>query len=221
MRFSYIEGDTPVHRCDGRVKIALLFIYSVALLAVPTWWLTLALCVVPWVAALVARIPPRSMAAPLVPVVVLAAFAGIFSLSADPGWEGALRGALIALRMVCLVATSFVVCFTTRVEEMLRAFAYFLEPLRKLSVPVDDIAFTLSLALRFIPQIAEEYLQVRQAQRARGAGQPGLGLFRRLQVEGCAFTAVFIGLFRQASATAVAMDARCYGAARKRSALPK
>lgn len=219
--FSYIESDTPVHRCDGRVKIALLFVYSIVLLALPSWWLTLGFCVVPWVVALVARIPPRTMAAPLIPVAVLAVFAGLFSYVADPGWGGALKGAMIALRMICLVAASFVVCFTTRIEEMLRAFAFFLEPLRRLSVPVDDIAFTLSLALRFIPQIAGDYIQVRQAQRARGAGRPGLGFFRRLQIEGCAFTAVFIGLFRQASATATAMDARCYGAAKKRGTLPK
>ena len=87
-----------------------------------------------------------------------------------------------------------------------------MSPLRVLHVPVGDIAFTLALALRFIPVISEEFLSVRRAQKARGAELDGLSFKRRLEVWGAAFTAVFVGLFRHADALAVAMDSRCFDA---------
>ena len=218
-RFAYIAGDTPVHRCDARVKIVALLLYSIAVLLPLPWWAVLALSTVPWAVAALARIPVRMLLVPLVPVLVLAAFAAGFSVFYNPGPAGALSGIVVALRMVALVVASFVVCMTADATDLLRAFAFFMEPLRRLGAPVDDIAFTLALALRFIPLIAGQFREVRLAQRARGADGRGLGPYRRMQVWGAAFAAVFVGLFRQADATATAMDARCYGAAGRRTAL--
>lgn len=210
-----------MHRCDARVKIVGLLLYSIAVLLPLPWWAVLALSAVPWAVAALARIPVRALLAPLVPVLVLAAFAAGFSVFYNPGPAGVLDGIVVALRMVALVVASFVVCMTADATDLLRAFAFFMEPLRQLGVPVDDIAFTLALALRFIPLIAGQFREVRLAQRARGADGRGLGPYRRMQVWGAAFAAVFVGLFRQADATATAMDARCYGAAGRRTALKR
>lgn len=210
--FTYIAGDTLVHRGDARVKVLLLLAYSIGIFFVRTWWGmgTFALAVV--VAAGVARVPARRMMGPLVPVVVLAAFAAVFAFAGSPDLEGLSRGLFVAVRMVALVAASFVVCFTTTLTALLDAFAWFIGPLRAVRVPVDDIAFTLALAIRFIPVVADELADVRRAQAARGARLDGMPFRRRLEVWGAAFSAVFIGLFRHADALATAMDARCYGA---------
>ena len=216
---TYIGGDTPVHRCDARVKIALLLVYSVAIFFVTSWWVMAVFAAVVVIGTMVARIPVRQMLVPLVPVAVLALFAVAFAFAASPDAEGLLGGLLVGVRMIVLVAASFVVCFTTASTALLRAFAWFIGPLRVLHVPVDDIAFTLSLALRFIPVIARELATTRSAQEARGARLHDLGFMRRLRVWGAAFSAVFVGLFRHADSLATAMDARCYGAVSKRTSL--
>ena len=208
---TYVAGDTPVHRCDARVKIVALFVYSLAIFWVSTWWGMLAFAALALAAMLVAKIPARNLVVPLVPIFVLAAFAVVFACAADPGWEGLLRGLFVALRMIVLVAASFVVCLTTTSTQLVKAFAQLISPLRALRVPVDDIAFTLSLAIRFIPVIAEEFALVRRAQKTRGASMEGLPFRRRLRIWGAAFSAVFVGLFRRADAVATAMDSRCYG----------
>ena len=212
---TYVAGDSPVHRRDARVKIIGLLAYSIAIFFVRTWWGMGAFALAVVVLAAVARIPVRQMAAPLVPVAFLAAFAVVFAFAADPGWGGLSAGLFVAVRMIALVAASFVVCYTTTPTDLLDAFSRIMSPLRALRVPVGDIAFTLSLALRFIPVIADEFLTVRRAQRARGAELDGLSFKRRLEVWGAAFTAVFIGLFRHADALAIAMDTRCFGARRR------
>ena len=210
--FTYVAGDSVVHRCDARAKIVGLFAFSVAIFFVRTWWGMAAFTAAVVVAAAVARIPVGRMAGPLVPVIVLAAFAVVFAFVGTPTIEGLLGGLFLGVRMVVLVAASLVVCLTTTSTALLAAFARLIGPLRALHVPVDDIALTLSLALRFIPVIADEFSAVRKAQVARGATLAGMPFRRRLQIWGAAFSAVFVGLFRRADALASALDARCYGA---------
>lgn len=215
---TYVAGTTPVHRCDARVKIALLLAYSIAIFALSGWWGLGALVAVLVAVLAVSRLSIGMINRSLVPVYWLAAFSLIMNIVYEPSVGGVLTGLYIALRMVALVAASFVVCFTTTSSELLQAFAWFIGPLRKLGVPVDDIAFTLSLSVRFIPVIEDEFDRIRTAQKARGADASG-GIAQRFKVWGKAFATLFINLFRHADNLATAMDARCYGAASRRGNL--
>lgn len=211
------EGDSPVHRCDARMKLLLLVAYSALIVFMDTWTTMAPMALVPAALALWAHLPVRSMLFSLLPVVVLGAFAAAFAIAADPTVHGVSVGLLLAVRMVALVAASLVVCLSTSSTDLLRAFAFFIAPLRIFHVPVDDIAFTLALALRFIPLISEEFMAVRRAQQSRAGDMAGLSFQGRLRMVGNAFVAVLVGLFRHADNVAIAMDARCYGARRKRS----
>ena len=88
-----------------------------------------------------------------------------------------------------------------------------LGPLRRVHFPVDDAATALSLAVRFVPVLGEELARVRNAQASRGARFDSGGLVARLQAWGRVLVPLFVGAFRRADRVAVAMDARCYGAA--------
>ena len=125
---------------------------------------------------------------------------------------GFARGCFFALRIVLLVVASLVVTYTTTSTELTAALGDFLRPLRRLRLPVDDIATVFSLALRFIPVTAEEFGRVHDAQQARGAAFDDGPLWERLRAWQTVLIPLFVGLFRRADALATAMDARCYGA---------
>ena len=132
---------------------------------------------------------------------------------------GLARGCFFAARIVLLVTASLVVTYTTTSTALTDALSGFLRPLRRLRVPVDDIAMVFSLALRFIPVTAEELGRVHDAQQARGASFSEGGLWERLRAWQTVLIPLFVGLFRRADALAVAMDARCYGAEPRRTSL--
>ncbi len=125
---------------------------------------------------------------------------------------GFARGCFFAFRIILLVVASLVVTYTTTSTDLTAALGDFLRPLRRLHVPVDDIAMVFSLALRFIPVTAEEFGRVHDAQQARGAGFDEGSLWQRLRAWQTVLIPLFVGLFRRADALAIAMDARCYGA---------
>lgn len=135
-------------------------------------------------------------------------FAGTFGFVP----AGFARGCFYAIRIVLLVAASLVVSFTTTSTQLTQAFSSFLRPLRRLRVPVDDIASVLSIALRFIPLVAEEIMRIRDAQWSRGASFGEGGVVARVRAWATVMVPLFVGMFRQADNLAVAMDARCYGA---------
>jgi energy-coupling factor transport system permease protein len=85
-----------------------------------------------------------------------------------------------------------------------------MKPLRKIRVPIDDIAMVLSIALRFIPTIMEEALTIVRAQTARGAPFDVGNIFKRLKAWIPVIIPLLVQLFRRADTLALAMAARCY-----------
>ena len=219
-RPTYIEGASIVHRCDARVKIVALLAFSIGIFLVRTWWGLGVFVALALLAIVVERIPPVTLNRMLVPVYVLAAATMLFGVVGMPSAEGLANGAFFAVRMVALVAGSFVVCLTSAPSDLLEAFRWFIGPLARVRVPVDDISLVLSLSLRFIPVIEQEFDAVRRAQRARGADS-ARSVRRTLHVWGAAFSTVFVNLFRHADALSLAMDARCYGICPARTRLPR
>lgn len=124
---------------------------------------------------------------------------------------GFARGCFFAGRIILLVVASLVVTYTTTSTALTDALSDFMQPLRRLRVPVDDIAMVFSLALRFIPVTAEEFGRVRDAQWARCASFSEGGLWTRLRAWQTVLIPLFVGLFRRADSLAIAMDSRCYG----------
>lgn len=217
---TYIPGDDVIHRCDARVKLIALLAFSIAALAVQSWWELALMAGLVIIACALGHIPAGLMNRMLVPVYVLAAFSVLFNVIALPDAAGLLRGLFFGIRMVVLVAASFVVCITTTSSELLNGFTSLIAPLRATRLPVDDIALTLSLSVRFIPVIEREFASIRTAQVARGA-ESATSFTQKLKMWGNAFTSLFVGLFRQADSLAQAMDARCYGMTSKRTHLSK
>jgi energy-coupling factor transport system permease protein len=83
-------------------------------------------------------------------------------------------------------------------------------PLRRLRVPVDDLAMMLSIALRFIPTIMIEAQAIIKAQTARGAQFSFGPLTKRLRAWTVILVPLLVQLFRRADVLALAMEARCY-----------
>lgn len=124
---------------------------------------------------------------------------------------GFMHGCYYGLRILLLVWMSLIVCLTSTSTQLTDALSSFLRPLRKLHVPTDDIAMVFSIALRFIPLTAEEFMRVKDAQWSRGAKFGKGGLVARIGAYFAVLIPMFVGLFRRADSLAQALDMRCYG----------
>jgi energy-coupling factor transport system permease protein len=87
-----------------------------------------------------------------------------------------------------------------------------MSPLKILKVPVHDIAITMSIALKFIPNLVEEVDRIMMAQKARGAAFDNGGLIKRAMALLPVLIPLFVSAFQRADELAIAMEARCYDA---------
>lgn len=142
-----------------------------------------------------------------------------FALPIQFSVAGAQQGALYVLRIWFLFIATFIIVLTTSYESILRALIALLSPLRALKFPVDDAAMIATLALRFIPLVAEQTQAIKRAQCARAAQFDVGSVWKKVMAWMHVFIPLFVMLFRQADRMAVAMEARCYGARIKRSSL--
>ncbi|WP_306420641.1 energy-coupling factor transporter transmembrane component T [Arthrobacter sp. JCM 19049] len=92
------------------------------------------------------------------------------------------------------------VSLTTTFDQMLELFQRIVAPLRHVGANPAQIALGLALAIRFIPELKRIYLEVREAQHARGLGNNPLAVSVPLVIRA----------LRVADETAEALDARGY-----------
>ncbi len=200
--------DAIYQGLDGRTKILLLVGYTVALFAARSLGAALVLALVLLVVALRGKISLLRLVRQGLPSYPIAVFLLGYNVVAS-GWVPAM---LVAARVVLLVYASLILMDCSTPTELTAALQRFLRPLRRWGIPVHDGVTALSIALRFMPLMAEELAAVRAAQRSRGAAFDGPGFLARLQAYGGLMVPVLVGLFRRADRLACAMDARCFGA---------
>lgn len=219
----FFPGKTAVHRLDPRTKLLLLIVYVVALFLAKSYvsyGLVLAFLTA---ATLLGRIPFKSMTRGLKPMLIFILFTGILNLFYTKGgtllldwwifeiWsEGVKTAFFMVLRIMLLVCGTFLLTYTTSPIALTDALERLLSPLKKLHVPVHELAMMMSIALRFIPTLIEETDKIMSAQKARGADFETGSLVRRAKALIPILVPLFVSAFRRADELATAMECRCY-----------
>jgi energy-coupling factor transport system permease protein len=124
-------------------------------------------------------------------------------------WTGLLLGLKYALRLVLLIVVAGMLSFTTVPTDLTDGVERLLRPLQRWRVPVHELAFMTTLALRFVPTIIEEAERIQKAQLSRGADFSG-SLLKRIQALTPLLVPLFIATFHRADDLAMAMESRCY-----------
>ena len=149
-------------------------------------------------------------------------FTVIFNLFLTPGealvsvWkltitrEGLVVAIKMAIRLSFLIIGSSVMTLTTTPNNLTDGMESLMRPLRRLHVPVHEIAMMMSIALRFIPILLEETDKIMKAQMARGADFDSGNLIQKAKSLVPLLVPLFISAFRRANDLAMAMEARCY-----------
>lgn len=216
----FFPGDTIAHRLDSRTKLLLVIIYIVGLFSANGWYsyafiiLITALCMA--VSKIKSKTALKGMK-PLVIIIILTALLNIFYTDGTPivegwiiTWEGLARAAMMSLRIILLIVGTFMLTYTTSPIALTDGLELMLNPLKKIKIPVHEMAMMMSMALRFIPILIEETDKIMSAQKARGADFETGSLAKRAKALLPILVPLFVSAFRRADELAVAMESRCY-----------
>ena len=218
----YYQSDSVIHRMDPRVKLigTVAFVVSLFLsdyfLGYAVAILFLALCVK------LSTVPFKFIVRGMKTVVFLLIITVVCNLFFTTGtvavtiwkatitYEGIRMAAMMALRLSLLILGSSIMTLTTTPNNLTDGMESVMSPLKRIKVPVHEIAMMMSIALRFIPILLEETDRIMKAQIARGADFETGGLIKRAKAMIPLLVPLFIAAFRRANDLALAMEARCY-----------
>ena len=219
----YVPGTSWLHRLDPRAKLLIIVLLSILLFSINSAFMLVLVMGLVIFGYLSAKIPLSSLRMIAGPVLFISSFTLIANaiawggISADISlfgigisYAGALRGFYFMLRLLTLVSVTSLLTLTTSPVSLTDAITNILSPLRVFKVPVDDIALVFSIALRFIPTIADEADRIVTAQTARGAQFSSGGLLTRIKAWIPVLIPLLVQLFRRADNLAIAMESRCY-----------
>ena len=220
----YYPGNSLIHRLDPRAKIILGILAIVCTFLCKTLFSFCLLFVLTLVLILLSRIPLRLILRSLRPILFILLFTSVINVFMTKGehllveyWvfhiyeEGLWNALFMVIRITSLIVmTGIFLTFTTTPIALTDGLEQLLYPLKKLHIPVHDFAMMITIALRFIPTLAEETERIMNAQRARGVDFSSGGLFKRVRSLIPILIPLFVSAFNRAFDLASAMECRCY-----------
>lgn len=218
----YFPGNSAVHRLDPRFKIIITGVF-IGMLFSADGFLGLAVgAVFLTVSFLLSKIPLKLMMKslkPIIPIILFTSVLNIFFLDGVPllrlGFikitdEGLRTSAFMIIRIIALIMGSSLLTYTTSPITLTDAIERLLSPLKKIKLPVHELAMMMTIALRFIPTLIEETDKIMSAQKARGADMETGSLVQRAKALTPILIPLFVSAFRRAEELATAMECRCY-----------
>ncbi len=225
----YIPTGSVVHRLDPRAKIVTTAMLILAISFNRVILANLLFLAVVFAIALLSRISlryiGRGILLGLPALVFIFVMQLLFQGWVEPagqvyfewGWLRFTRYSLQLISISLIRISSFIfltslLTMTSTITELTHGVERLLAPFRRFGVPSHELALILTIALRFVPTLAEEVERIIKAQLSRGADIGGR--FWRPDKTARALlpllVPLFIGAFRRAEELVLAMEARGY-----------
>jgi len=219
----YNHGTSLAHRLDPRTKIILTLLFMAIVFVFRGYPALLTLLLLTLTAANRSGKPFSHLMRGLRPILWLALFTiliNAFSRGGVPlvesgilshlSREGVSLSVKMFLRLILLVSVTSLLTFSTSPLAMTDGLEKLIKPLNRIGIPVHEIAIMMSIAMRFLPVIAEEAEKLIKAQSSRFATFHAGSLWQRATNYLPLIVPLFAGVIKRGDALATAMEARCY-----------
>ena len=162
------------------MKLIATIVFIISLFLVDNFWGYLTAGLFLAFSIRLSHVPFKFMVKGMKAILFLLIFTVIFNLFLTPGqplvsiWrltitrEGLETAVKMAIRLSFLIIGSSVMTLTTTPNNLTDGMESLMKPLRRLHVPVHEIAMMMSIALRFIPILLEETDRISIKRRWRG-----------------------------------------------------
>lgn len=219
----FIPGDSFVHKLDPRSKLIFVFAFIIVVFFANNTPTYIALFVFTLLIIFMSQIKMYFLINGLKPVLILMVFTFLLQIFFTKGgpllyeWkfihiyeEGIRQGIYISVRLLILVFVTSILTLTTSPISITDGLEVLLNPLKKIHLPVHELALMMSISLRFIPTLMDETDKIMKAQMARGSDLTTGPIKERVKAVVPLLVPLFVSAFKRAEDLATAMEVRGY-----------
>ena len=219
----YFPGTSVIHKMDPRMKLILTLVFIVFIFVCKNFYSLLLMVAALICIVFVSKISMRTILKGIKPVliiIVITALLNLFYIKEGTmlvDWhfihittKGVYTAIFMVVRIMCLIVSSSLLTYTTSPTLITDGIEQLLSPLKFMQGSIHTVAMMMTIALRFIPTLIDEFDKITSAQKARGADLETGNLVERTKALIPVFIPLFITSFRRAYDLAFAMECRCY-----------
>ncbi|MDF2557828.1 MAG: cobalt transporter permease [Bacillales bacterium] len=219
----YLPIDSVFHRLDPRTKIVFVFLFVLVIFLADSLLSYGISLIFVAVFIMLSNVPIKYILKGLKPVLFLIILTFLLHIFWTKQGEvllsfwglnvysgGIEQGVFVSLRFLLLVSMTTLLTLTTSPIAITDGIEILLGPLKKVKVPVHEIALMLSISLRFIPTLLEETDKIMKAQISRGVEFTTGPIKSRVKSFVPLLIPLFVSAFKRAEDLAIAMEARGY-----------
>ncbi|MFI3231085.1 MAG: energy-coupling factor transporter transmembrane component T [bacterium] len=228
----YYPADSVIHKLDPRTKIILMFCYVTFVFISKSIIGNFVSLLFLLVVLSLAKIPTSIILNSVKKIGFLLLFTACINVFFNPYGEVLLEISFVkittgglsyafkmAFRLIILIIASSMLTFTTKTLDFADGLESLLEPLKRFNFPAHELSMIITIALRFIPTILEEFIKIKNAQISRGANFDEGGLITKIKSFIPILVPLFVSAFKRANDLTIAMESRCYRGDMNRSKL--
>lgn len=227
----YYPAKSVLHALDPRTKILAILVYMISLFIVNNFYGLIGMLALSVMIIMISRVPIKYFFRGLKIIffiVLLTVALQIFMTPGEIVWqwkflkitaEGIRQAVFMGTRLVLLISVTSILTLTTTPVALTDGIETLLKPFQRFGVPAHELAMMMSIALRFIPTLAEETDKIMKAQAARGANFDSGNMIEKVKALVPLLVPLFLSAFQRADELAVAMEARCYHGGANRTRL--
>lgn len=218
----YYNSNSCIHSLDPRTKLFALLVYIISIFIIKNPIIFLPVIIVTLVLYRVAKIPFKYLTKGLSGIIILLLFTFFFRLVITPGnvvfsfWKfeitdnGIVVAIRLTLRIALMITGASLLSYTSTPRELSDGLEKSLGILKKIKVPINEMAIMTMIAFRFIPIMIDEVNIIMDAQASRGVEFEHVGIVKKCKNTFAIVVPLFLSTLRKSSDLAMAMEARGY-----------
>lgn len=227
----YYPTNSILHKLDPRTKILGVLLYMITLFTVNNFYGLLGMLVLSIVIIMISKVPLKYFFRGLKMIFFVVLLTVALQMFMTPGeilwqWrllkitvEGVRQAIFMGARLLLLISVTSILTLTTTPIALTDGIETLLKPFQRFGVPAHELAMMMSIALRFIPTLAEETDKIMKAQAARGSNFDSGNMIEKVKALIPILVPLFLSAFQRADELAIAMEARCYHGGANRTRL--
>ncbi len=228
----YIETNSPIHKIDGSIKFILLLVWTACVFLFNDLRVFLGFFIVGLSLLKVAKVPFKSIKPLLIFIVMFTIMNSIFLIVVTPNYGSTLtdtttslitvKGITLSLETVWFAITLSMKYLAVFPIMMLFIFtthpSKFASSLNKIGVSY-KVAYAINIALRYIPDVRDEFKNIMNAQEARGVAfrKEDANIITRLKNYNTILFPLVLSSLNRVEVISNAMDLRGFGNKNKRT----
>lgn len=200
---NYIEGKSIIHKLNSTVKLIFLIAISVYIFTVKDYF-TLNIVLIISIAMLVLS---RIKLTYYIKAIVNSIYFVIITFVINLLFSDIIYSFMISYRILIMIIFTLILTLTTKPMDIVYAITNLLYPLKIFGVNTKDISLMVGIGISFMPILKNEYIQVKQAQIAKGY-YPKIRNIKKYSL--CIFAPYLTNCFKRVDEMSIALRAKGY-----------